>query len=125
MKIKPGSRALLVATLFFVASNAWAVVGVRRVTTYWGYYLSNGGTVCSVLLGPPLPPEIIGQRIRECDGTTWSWGNTSCTDYAPTTEYEPCDGVSASDGDFEGVAQGNTQPVSTGVEDSQKNNCVP
>lgn len=80
----------LVAFLLVFASNAFAV-DTKRVISYYGFY-TNGGTetICSCLCGPPIPPEVIGQKIRECDGYTWSWGNTTCDYYAPVTEYEDC-----------------------------------
>jgi hypothetical protein len=84
--------ALAVLILLTCADDVLAVDGVRRVKNYWGYYTQNGtSTICDVLLGPPLPPDLIGQEIRECDGTAWSWGNTSCTTYPPTVEYTACD----------------------------------
>lgn len=81
--------------LFLFAAIDASAVDARKITSYWGYYVGgNGDTACNVIVGPSIPPEVIGQKIRECDGTTWSWGNTTCTYYTPTVEYEGC-GASA------------------------------
>ena len=78
---------LVVATL---PTAAFGVDCVKKTTTYWGYNLSGGGTACNIVISPPIPPEVIGQKIRECDGYTWTWGNTTCTYYTPTIAYEDC-----------------------------------
>ena len=97
----------IMVALALCATSASAV-DARKITSYWGYYLSGGGTACYVLVGPPIPPEIIGQKIRECDGTTWTWGNTSCTYFAPTVEYEEC-----------GASSGNKKGLTSASADSR------
>ena len=71
-----------------VSIPAQAVLCVKRTTTYWGYNYSDGSSSCYVVIGPQPPLEVVGERIRECDGTTWSWGLTSCPDF--TVETEDC-----------------------------------
>ncbi len=87
-------RVLLVLVVMcvvaMVPSTASAVDCVQRTTSYWGYQTVGGGYACTMPVSPPLPPYVIGQRIRECDGYTWTWGHTSCTATPPTYEYEEC-----------------------------------
>ena len=85
--------AILFAVLVGLAVSmpAQALPCVKRTTTYWGYYYSDGSSSCLVIIGPPPPPEVVGERIRECDGSISSWGLTSCPDYTvETEECTPC-----------------------------------
>jgi len=82
--------AALFAVLVSLAVSipAQAVLCVKRTTTYWGFNYSDGSSSCYVVIGPQPPFHVVGERVRECDGTTWSWGLTSCPDY--TVETEDC-----------------------------------
>jgi len=65
----------------------------RVTTTYYGWYDINGNVICENPFGPSIPPEVVGETIRECDGTTSSWGNTSCSFIGPETVREDCDPI--------------------------------
>lgn len=79
--------AMIVAAI--VPVNASAVECVKKITTYYGYP-SGPEVLCDIDVGPYSPPVVVGQKIRECDGYTWTWGHTTCTVYTPTVEYEDC-----------------------------------
>ena len=81
---------LAVLVMVNVSLPASAAVCARRVISYWGYVYPDTVS-CNPVVWPVLPAEVVGQKIRECDGYTWSWGRTDCTYVAPTTEYEECD----------------------------------
>ena len=90
--------AFLVVVAVCVVVPGTAEARFRKITSYWGWvYPPDTYVHCSPVLGPPLPPDLVGQVIRECDSSTWSWGHTSCTDGAqpPTVEYEDCSEVMA------------------------------
>jgi hypothetical protein len=73
------------------ASSVSAATCRKKITTFWGfeYY---GQYDCYTLVGPSIPIVEIGQIIRECDDTTWSWGRTDCTNpEGITVEYEDCE----------------------------------
>lgn len=77
--------------LTVAASTASAATCRKKITTYWGYEY-YGQYDCYVLVGPSIPVVEIGQIIRECDDTTWSWGRTDCTNpNGITVEYEDCE----------------------------------
>lgn len=61
----------------------------RHVTSYWAYVYPDA-TSCNPVIWPVQDPEVVGEVITECDGSQWSWGDTSCTYVPPTTESEPC-----------------------------------
>ena len=87
------AAAFLIVIAVCVVVPGTAEARFRKITNYWGWvYPPDPYVHCSPVIGPPLPPDLVGQVIRECDYTTWSWGDTSCTDGAapPTIEYEDC-----------------------------------
>jgi hypothetical protein len=91
-------KSLAAAFLFLVVMSISTAASAlpphqRRVKSLLGYTYSDGTSSCLVIIGPFLPPEVVGQVIRECDGTIWSWGLTNCPDYE--MDYEEC-GYSAS-----------------------------
>lgn len=79
---------LLLLTLS--ASSASAAVCRKKITSFWGFEYF-GQYDCYVLIGPVIGTVLIGQIIRECDGTESTWGRTDCTHPdAKTVEYEAC-----------------------------------
>jgi hypothetical protein len=83
------SMIVAVVLVLGVASPASAALCRKRIVSYWGYVYPDTVS-CNPVVWPVLPAEIIGQTIRECDDSIWSWGNTSCTYVTPTIEYEDC-----------------------------------
>jgi hypothetical protein len=85
--------AVVLAVLLLAAMvpvPASAAECVKKITSYWGYDVGGGEVLCQWDLGPYIPPSVVGQKIRECDGYTWTWGHTTCTYYTPTIDYEDC-----------------------------------
>jgi hypothetical protein len=53
--------------------------------TFYGWANTSEGDVCWSLFGPPVPPDVVGQYRKLCDGTYQQWG-IECFDN-PLTEY--------------------------------------
>jgi hypothetical protein len=75
--------AFLAMSISFTAS---ATPHQRYIKSILGYNYSDGTSSCFVVIGPQPPLEVVGQVIRECDGTWTSWGRTNCDDYELTQE---------------------------------------
>jgi len=82
-----------------ISFTASATPHQRYIKSFLGYTYSDGSTSCWVVIGPQPPMEVVGQVIRECDGTWTSWGRTNCDDYE--IDQEEC-GASASTGQVQG-----------------------
>ena len=79
------------ALLLFVSISASATPHQRRIKTVYGETYADGSTGCATIIGPVVPLDVIGEVIRECDYTVWSWGQTNCDDWSMS--YEDCDGM--------------------------------
>ena len=80
---------------FFVPTDAKAncFYPTKFITNYYGYHWGPGDDRCYWPNISPVPPKgLVGQEIRECDGSLTSWGIV-CDDATSTTEWcEPiCD----------------------------------
>lgn len=87
MKSRLARNLAAIVILSSTAASAFAI-DTKRVISYYGWPLGDGTAACTLEFGPPIPPELVGQRIRECDYSTWSWGHTVCN---PETEYFECE----------------------------------
>lgn len=88
--------AVLLSLMFLGAAavprtaQASCVYPLRITITYWGWPAADGSVYCQYpVIGPWSPPTIVGQTVIDCDGTSTSWGDTSCTE-TKTTTRENC-----------------------------------
>lgn len=89
MNNRRNSAILLVLIATLALAPAAMANQYRIITNYWGNFCGPGGAArCFCVIGPTPPPELVGQVVRECGGSTWSWGLTECDN--TTVEYEDC-----------------------------------
>jgi hypothetical protein len=81
-------KPFMLAVLLLAAGSASASPCQARITTYWGHYASDNSVFC-FWGGTGVPPVVVGETIRDCNGQLSSWG-TLCDIYEPTVEYVDC-----------------------------------
>jgi len=80
-----------------IATPASAAICRKKITSFWGYEYYGQYDCYNGPIGPSIPIVLIGEIVRECDDTQWSWGVTNCTHPdAKTIEYEDCESCEAS-----------------------------
>jgi hypothetical protein len=82
--------ALVCLGVSFLAPTASASC-YGYVITYYGHYAIDGSTFCYWGGGPPITPDIVGQKEVDCNNQVTTWGNTSCEMYEPTINYFECE----------------------------------
>lgn len=81
--------AIVIASIvvFFVPTDAKATcyTPIKIHTKYYGWEW-NGAWQCDpAIIGPPIPSTLIGERIKECDGSVTTWGIQCTPSYASST----------------------------------------
>lgn len=97
---------MLAALLVAAAGSATAAPCQAKITTYYGHYAFDGSVFC-YWGGTPVPPDVVGESVRDCNGQFSSWG-TLCDVYEPTVEYIDCDCDSAAASEAKPAGQNET-----------------
>jgi hypothetical protein len=81
--------------LFAVRSEAICLYRTRQVEQFYGYVDRSGQTYSQLEPSfiPKVPPQLMGERIRECDGSVTTWGHIDVPELNKVITREPCDQV--------------------------------
>jgi hypothetical protein len=84
--------ASLVVFLVPTEAKAGCYTPFTTHTEYYGWSYNNGTEWrCNApLVGPPIPPTLIGERDVACDGTVTQWGQACIDGVNQVTTREQC-----------------------------------